>query len=215
MEIFQKLEYFGNFPNKGYIKDRETNGQVFLRCRRFKSDNCGGRGIIRSPDNLLYITYEHSDECSDSAEVFSIIELKSNLKRQAENTTSSIRQLFHNGVDGSIIADQICYPQLVDSMNKRRRLMTPALPQTPIEASQIVVSDTIRFEKHFRSVVMGSNHSEMNPEMSLLFASETMKSIMDEGGLKFLQLYATFSIGPQNFYQHLTIWVKRRIICSH
>ena len=197
------------YDGKGYIKDRELNDQIFLRCRRFKSD-CEGRAKIVLAENMLNITTAHSDQCTDTAEVFSIIELKSTLKRQAENTTSSIRQLFNDGVEGLIVADQICYPQLSNSMNKRRRLMIPNIPQTPMEDYQVIVSDPNRFGKHFRSVVMGSNHSEVDPEMSLIFSSETMVSFIDEGSSVFLQLDATFSIVPQNFNPHLTIMVEEK-----
>ena len=74
------------------------------------------------------------------------------------------------------------------------------LPQTSIEAHKVIVSDQNHFGKHFRSVVMGSNHSEVDPEMSLIFASDTMVSFIDEGNSIFFQLDATFSIVPQNFY---------------
>ena len=198
------------YDGKGYIKDRELNDKIFLRCRRFKSDFCEGRAKIVLAENMLNITTAHSDQCTDTAEVFSIIELKSTLKRRAENTTSSIRQLFNDGVEGSIVADQICFPQLANSMVKRRRLMIPNIPQTPMEAYQVIVSDPNRFGKHFRSVVTGSNHSEVDPEMSLIFTSETMVSFIDEGNSVFLQLDATFSIVPQNFYQHLTIMVEEK-----
>ena len=190
---------------KGYVKERETPSSLFLRCRQFKKDNCKGRAVIRADVDLMSIKNEHCDDCSDSAEIFEIIDLKSNLKRKAEKTSTSLRQLFNDGVENSSVADQINYPQLMDSMNKRRRLMTPVLPYTPMEASQIVVSDRERFGKHFRSVVDGPNHSDIDPEMSLIFVSDRMGSLMDEGRINFLQLDATFAIVPQIFYQHLTI----------
>ena len=47
--------------------------------------------------------------------------------------------------------------------------MTPTLPQTPFEASQIVACDNERFGKHFRAMVNSSNQSDTHPEMSLIF----------------------------------------------
>ena len=190
---------------KGYVKERETPNTLFLRCRQFKKDSCKGRAVIRTEVDLIVIKYEHSDDCSDSSEVFDIIELKSDLKRKAENSSTSLRQLFNDGVEDSSVADQINYPLLIDSMNKRRRLMTPVLPHTPMEASQIVASETERFGKNFRSFVDGPNHSDTDPEVSLIFVSDTMGSLMDEGRIKFIQLDANFAVVPQIFFQHLTI----------
>ena len=78
--------------------------------------------------------------------------------------------------------------------------MTPILSHTPMEASQIVVSDTERFGKHFRSVVDSPAHSDADLEMSLIFVSDTMGSLMNEGRIKFLQLDDTFSVVPQIFF---------------
>ena len=74
-----------------------------------------------------------------------------------------------------------------------------------MEASQIVASDTERFGKHFLSVVYGPDHSDTDPKMSIIFVSDTMRSLMDEGRIMFLQLDATFSVVPQMLFQHLTI----------
>lgn len=134
---------------KGYIKERETQRNLFLRFRQFKKDNCKGRAAIRTDVDLIIIKNAHSDDCCDSAEVFDVIDLKSSLKRKAENSSASLRQIFNDGVEDSPVADQINYLHLIDSMNKRRRLMTPPLPQTPMEASHIVASDIERYGKHF------------------------------------------------------------------
>ena len=83
------------------------------------------------------------------------------------------------------------YPQLIDSMSKRRRTNGPSM-----EASQIVASDR-RFEKLFRYVVNSLNHSDTHPEMSFIFVSDTMGSLLDEGRMKFLQLDGTFAVVPQ------------------
>ena len=154
---------------------------------------------------MIFIKNAHSDDCSDSIEGFEIIKLKSGLKRNAERSSTSLRQLFNDGVEDSSVADQINYPQMIDSMNKRRRLITLVLPHTPMEASQIVASDTERFGKHFLSVVYGPDHSDTEPKISIIFVSDTMRSLMDEGRIMFLQLDATFSVVPQMFFQHLTI----------
>ena len=134
--------------NRGYTVVRLT----LHKWEIVRKDNCKGRAVIRTDVDLIFIKNEHNDDCSDSAEVFQIIDLKSGLKSKAENTSTSLRQLFNDGVEDSSVADQISYPQLIDSMNKRRRLMTPVLPHTPMEASEIVASDTECFGKHFRWV---------------------------------------------------------------
>ena len=191
---------------KGYIKEKETQTNIFLRCRQFRKNNCKGRAVVSQADaNLIHIKNSHSQDCSDSAEVFDVIDVKSSLKRRAENSSASLRQIFNDEVEVSPVADQINFPQIIDSMNKRRRRMSPTLPQTPFEASQIVACDNERFGKHFRAMVNSSNQSDTHPEMSLIFVSDTMKSLMGEGRIEFLQLDATFAVVPHLFYQHLTI----------
>ena len=81
-----------------------------------------------------------------------------------------------------------------------------------MEASQIVASDTERFGKHFPSVVYGPNHSDTDPEMSLIFVSETMGSLMDEGHIKFIYLETPFALVPQKKFRHLTIMGEVQII---
>ena len=83
--------------------------------------------------------------------------------------------------------------------------MTPVLPHTPRKASQIAASDTERFGNNFRSFVHCPNHSDTDPEMSLIFVSDTMGSLMHKGHINFIQLDTTFAVVPQIFFQHLTI----------
>ena len=61
------------YNGKGYVRKEKLQVQCFFTVFNVKKDSCKGRAVVRTE-------YEHSDDCSDSFELFDIIDFMMELR---------------------------------------------------------------------------------------------------------------------------------------
>ena len=77
---------------RAYIVNKVTNSDIYLRCRLFRSASCPGRAILPRFENCLKQTIKHV--CSKQYKELHIIGLKSKMKRLAEETNETLRDIY-------------------------------------------------------------------------------------------------------------------------
>ncbi|KAL8606286.1 hypothetical protein ACOMHN_024182 [Nucella lapillus] len=168
---------------------------VYLDCT---SSGCKGRAIIK--DNRLSHQHSHPPLADD---YFTIVKAKSVMKRKAEESASSLRDIYDATVRGEGVAGLLTYRNMESTMSKRRRKTYPPVPRNPDQAAQMLSTadpDVQPFSINFIEVV------RCDGGVGLLF--------MDAGRemLRFFENYqgplfadGTFFVTPQPFDSLLTI----------
>ena len=114
------------YVNGGYTyrKDKDVKGIRYLRCTEFKV-GCRGRAKISS--DMISITNEHKHHEESETNV-EIRKLLTKVKRKAENSQGSLRELFDEEANESEVGGNISFVRVENTMYKRRRLNRPQIP---------------------------------------------------------------------------------------
>ena len=207
-----QLYWSGDF---GYVKDyiyKDKNGlekTLHLKCRLYgKPYNCLGRGTIGLPNtdkSLLKHTKIHNCESKEEEKVS--IEAKGNMKRKAETTTSSLREIFEDELSqNEALSKVLTFPQVVSAMQRRRRMNLPPNPKNPKEAVEILESGS----HPFHDIYLG--HVTHENEVGIFLGDKEI--LKRTQGAKKAFTDATFKIVPvmppkeEKFYQWLIVQVE-------
>ena len=142
--------------------------------------------------------FKRPNHCTTQADKSEVINLNSRIKRAAETSTDSLRQVFDD-VTGSDQANAlVSYKHLRKTMLKRRRLEVPGNPQTPEEFENMLLQ--IRFSTSFCLMVI------IQEGFAALFASDLMLRKLKSA--KKVIYDGTFYVVPKLFYQLFTIFIQ-------
>ena len=132
------------YVNGGYTyrKDKDVKGIRYLRCTEFKV-GCPGRAKISS--DMISITNEHKHHEESETNV-EIRDLLTNVKRKAENSQGSLRELFDEEANESEVGGNISFVRVENTMYIRRRLNSPQIP--------LNAEDAISLTDYCRSVTI-------------------------------------------------------------
>ena len=107
-----------NYLSDGYrySKNRESIGNIYLRCTLAKLCNCPALANITATRSLLEVTnmrnHSRSEYMSDS------IVLANRIKRVAESSTDGLREIFNNECRNASGASSLTFKKLESSMCK-------------------------------------------------------------------------------------------------
>ena len=101
-----------------YIKDKDSDGIRYLRCAKYKY-GCPGRAKL----DVFSMVRDHGNHESFERDI-EVMNLKSKLKRKAEYSQGSLREIFDDEVNQSPVAGYISFPQLENTMNVQTKKTT-------------------------------------------------------------------------------------------
>ncbi|KAL8565819.1 hypothetical protein ACOMHN_000787 [Nucella lapillus] len=104
-------------------------------CLDCTSSGCKGRAIIK--DNQLRLSHQHSHPPL-ADDYLTIAKAKSVMKRKAEESASSLRDIYDATVRGEGVAGLLTYRNMESTMSKRRRKTYPPIPRNPDQAAQML-----------------------------------------------------------------------------
>ena len=187
-----------NYSSDGYryVKYRESNGTIYLRCTLSKKWSCHGLAKISSTTNLLEVTKSHSHS-KDDYKSESIV-LSNSIKRSAEVSTENLREIFNNECRDSPAGCTLTFRQLESTMVKRRRKDLPKLPSTCVEFAELLPDSP--FSGNHRFTVREGN------EAALVFATDLLISKLPL--IETIHFDGTFKVVPHLFYQLFTIFIQ-------
>ena len=97
-----------------YTKYRELNETIYFRCTLSKKCACHGLAKISSIVNQLEVTSFHYHSGADDQSVG--IVLANRIKRAAESSTDSLREIFNNECRNSHVGYTLTFKQLESTM---------------------------------------------------------------------------------------------------
>jgi hypothetical protein len=213
--LFFLMKFLIKSGEFGYVKDyiyKDKTGiekTLHLKCRLYgKPYNCLGRARIGLPNTdvgLLKHTVIHNCESKEEEKVS--IEAKGNMKRKAETTTSSLREIFEDELSqNEALSNILTFPQVASAMQRRRRMNLPPNPKNPKEAVEILESGSHPFQDIYLGHVTHENQVGV-----FIGDKEILKRC--QGATKAFT-DATFKIVPvmppkqEKFYQWLIVQVE-------
>ena len=165
---------------------------IHLRCTLWRTRGifCNGTGRIDLENNLLYPKHVHSHTEADYQS--DIISLKNRIKRRAEASTKSLRQVFDDVTSSDQAGAMVTYKNVRNTMLKRRRLELPGNPKTPEQKN-------IRVQTKYTSTDTKCSYSRSEStrnELVTNISSLCVKELKSELDLirSFFDQNATFSI---------------------
>ena len=118
-----------------YIKDKDSDGIRYLRCAKYKY-GCPGRAKFDSNLDVFSMVRDHGNYESFERDI-EVNNLKSKLKGKAEYSQGSLREIFDDEVNQSPVAGYISFPQLENTVYKRR-LLTSHVPLKKLKIFKIL-----------------------------------------------------------------------------
>ena len=109
-----------------YRKDKDYKGIRYLRCTKFR-DGCSARARICLHSNVFSIIQDHGNHETADTQV-KITKVISKLKRKAEDSQQSLREIFDEEANQSEVGGNISFVHVESAMYKRRRLHRPQIP---------------------------------------------------------------------------------------
>ena len=103
-----------------------------MKCGEFRK-GCPGRASLNLETGEFFDTKAHSEH-QVTDEQIEVLQLKTNLKRKAENSQGTLREIFDEATNNSEFGGLVSFIDLENSMYKRRRLNRPNVPQDAEEA---------------------------------------------------------------------------------
>ena len=191
------------YVNGGYTyrMDKAVKGIRYLRCTEFKV-GCPGRAKISS--DMISITNEHKNHEESETNV-EIRKLLTKVKRKAENSQGSLRELFDEEANESEVGGNISFARLENTMYKRRRLNRPQIPLNAEDAISLMQTCNDEFKIYHSFSINGP----LPGEMAIGFMSPKWICALQSGGdATLLQADATFFVVPKQFKQLLNIFLE-------
>jgi hypothetical protein len=185
----------------GYLYRRDSSKvqkSVGYRCT---VKGCPAR-VLQMPD-AMHVTVSHNH--GEEGERIELLKLKTSLKRSAEESSGSLRQIFDCHTTTSSVGMAIGFAEVEASMYRRRRRVLPPLPSTAAEVYSAAEEAPERFwssPKDGEKVMKGSVHSK-DGGIGIVFAKSQMLDRLSNASDWYLD--GTFKVVPHLFYQLLTI----------
>ena len=153
-----------------YIEDKDSDGIRYLRCAKYKY-GCPGRAKLDLNLDVFSMVRGHGNHESFERDI-EVMNLKLKLKRKAEYSQGSLREIFDDEVDQSPVAGYISFPQLENTMYKRRRLHTHHVPLNAQNAISLMESCDDEYKKYYAFSIEES----LQDEFAIAFMSPKWQS---------------------------------------
>ena len=184
-----------------YVKDMDKNNHRYMKCAEFRK-GCPGRASLNLETGEFSDTTAH-DRHQVTDEHVEILQLKTSLKRKAENSERTLREIFDEETNKSDFGGYVSFIDMENSMYKRRRLNRPTVPQDAEEAITLLndCSD------EFRTYLIFSINEPANRKIVVGFMSPKWLTALRFDSETLLQADATFYVVAKQFYQLLNIFL--------
>ena len=117
-----------------YRKDKEVEGVRYLRCTKFR-EGCPSRAKISL--EFIYIIKEHENHEASESKI-EIRKVLSRVKRKAEHSQESLRELFDKEANESEVGGLISFVKVKNIIYKKRRLRGPQIPLNAEDALSLM-----------------------------------------------------------------------------
>ncbi|KAK8383445.1 hypothetical protein O3P69_019085 [Scylla paramamosain] len=170
------------FDDQAYVKDRQYNEKLHVRCHLVKS-GYHGRGHINLENSTMMVTKDHNHD--SQASYIEQMELKSHVydERCARAPASAATSVSFESVRRTLL-------------NERNKYLPPA-PASPLEAADFLASNTM-FQSFYKGV------ATYNDNLALIMYEDGIEDIVMH--VEETAMDATFSVVPAIFEEHLTIF---------
>ena len=187
-----------NYESEGfrYVKTRECEGSIYIKCALFRTNSCPCIGRIDKATNLMNLTHIHNHDTASYNDTKII--LSNSIKRKAEVSTASLREIFNETCRESDGASSVTFRSLGSSMYKRRRTLQPKLPVS-VQEFDILLKESQYFDYHLQTVIDAD-------QMAFVFGSNHMIDMLKD--TSDTQFDGTFKVVPRLFYQLFTIFIN-------
>ena len=187
-----------NYESEGfrYVKSRECETTIYLKCALFRTHSCLSIGRIDKITNLLEVTrvHTHDTESHNGKKIL----LSNAIKRKAEISTGNLREVFNETCRDADGASSVTFRRLGSSMFKRRRIRQPKIPSS-VQEFDALLQDTQYSAIHIQTVL----HLD---QAAMIFGSVRMLDSLKES--TDMQYDTTFKVVPKLFFQLFTIFVS-------
>ena len=141
-----------NYESEGfrYVKARECEGSIYIKCALFRTNSCPCIGRIDKATNLMNLTHIHNHDTASYNDKRII--LSNSIKRKAEVSTANLREIFNETCRESDGASSVTFRSLGSSMYKRRRTLQPKLPVS-VQEFDILLQESQYFDYHLQTVI--------------------------------------------------------------
>ena len=120
----------------------------------------------------------------------------SKLKRRAEFSQGTLREIFDEEANQSEVGGYISFPRIESSMYKRRRIHRPQIPFDAQNAISLLETCDEEFKEYHAFSIEGVNENEI----AIGFMSPKWRNTFQPGGTDtMLQADATFYVVPRQF----------------
>ena len=150
------------------------------------------------------MTREHNDHQQVTDEKVEVLKLRTTLKRRAEISQGTLKQIFDEEANSSRVGGQVSFVHLESSMYKRRKLNRPNIPQDAEDAISLLNDSSNEYKQYLTFTI---NEPE-NGEFALGFMSPSWSTTLQVNSESLLQADATFYVVPNQFYQLLNIFLQ-------
>ena len=174
-----------------------------MRCIKYR-DGCPARARLDLESEVFSVIGEHL--CPGSTEnITEICKVVSRIKREADISQGTLREIFDEEVNQSEVSDYISFPLLENYMFKRGRCIDHKYLRIPKNAISLLEICDEEFKVYHEFSIQGNDQSEvaigfMGPKWKTAFQSDANESLV--------QADATFYVVPRQFYQLLNIFLQ-------
>ncbi|XP_045113756.1 uncharacterized protein LOC123506012 [Portunus trituberculatus] len=185
------------FDDQAYVKDRQYNEKLHVRCHLFKS-GCHGRGHINLENSTMMVTKDHNHD--SQASYIEQMELKSCMKDSIKNDpTQNARHVYDERCARApaSAATSVSFESVRRTLLNERNKYLPPAPASPLEAADFLASNTM-FQSFYKGV------ATYNDNLALIMYEDGIEDIVMH--VEEMAMDATFSVVPAIFEQHLTIF---------
>ena len=186
-----------------YTKEKDNGKYRYLQCVEFR-EGCPGRASIYLKTDQFALTREHNDHQQVTDEKVEVLKLRTTLKRRAEISQGTLKQIFDEEASSSRVGGQVSFVNLGSSMYKRRKLNRPNIPQDAEDAISLLNDSSNEYKQYLTFTI---NEPE-NGEFALGFMSRSWSTTLQVNSESLLQAVATFYVVPNQFYQLLNIFLQ-------
>ena len=186
-----------------YTKEKDNGKYRYLKCVESRK-GCPGRASIYLETDQFALTREHNDHQQVTDEKVEVLKLRTTLKRRAEISQGTLKQIFDEEANSSRVGGQVSFVHLESSMYKRRKLNRPNIPQDAEDAISLLNDSSNEYKQYLTFTI---NEPE-NGEFALGFMSPSWSTTLQVNSESLLQADATFYVVPNQFYQLLNIFLQ-------
>ena len=185
-----------NFNSFCYTLHHDLKNHISVRCKDWKKKNCKAVGKICKIEDIFEPAVFHLHPVDDT----DILEIKTEMKRKAESSTSSLREIFDEVSSSSNreIAAKVSFNQMENTMLKRRRKSEPPLPASAEESAYL-----LRDNPHLCDRYVDYIHDETGT--AIIFTHRDQHDFLVDMPQQSLSIDGIFKVSPNHFRQLLCI----------